>query len=267
MNKKLPIIIIVPHGGDKVPEELSGFEDVDKFDLFFESDTCANELFDFENHVIANINSNISRLFVDLDRPLYQMPQKSLDGVIKKVSLTGKKIYKEKIFPDEIAISNILKRYYIPFHKKIETLISSNDIKFIIECHTVMAVGPKNSSDYGKPRPLIIIENRKNDDKQSILTCPDEHAKSLLESLKKTFSDEDTTVAGRFSFNRPSFNGYILKKYGCSEIPMLRMSISKSLFLNDNYFSYEYLKVDDLRIEELRKKIWSSISHFVNKYI
>lgn len=237
MKKKFPILIVIPHGGLNVPAELSGLHAIDKFTLFVESDTCANDLFSFDDEMIAKIDADISRLFVDLDRHPFLVPPRSNDGVIKKESIDGKKIFINNVFPDEIAITNILKRYYFPFHNTIEKIINTGAIRFIIECHTVMAVGPKNSLDSGRPRPIAIVENIIEKKGSKMLTCPDEFAVYLLESLERSFSDENSTVAQRFTLNKPIFNGYILKKYGLEKIPMIRLSISRSLFLNDKYFS------------------------------
>ena len=131
----------------------------------------------------------------------------------------------------------------------------------------MLAVGAKNSVDSGKPRPLIIIENIVKHNEKDIKTCTDELALGFLECMKTFFSEEDATVAGRFNLNNNLFNPYILKKYGLGSIPMLRFSISRSLFLNDTYFSYDYLRIDDIRISELRKMIWKGIEKFSYKYL
>lgn len=266
MKARLPILIIIPHGGQAVPDELSGYEQIDRFGIFIESDTCANELFAFED-VVAKIDTYISRLFVDLDRSPLMIPPVSSDGVIKKETLCGRRIFKEGVFPDEIAITNILKRYYLPFHETIAKIIDSGELKLIIECHTMMPVGPRNSFDAGRPRPLITVENIINRNGDSLLTCPIELARSFITVLNKRFNNEDNTIAGRLSLNKQRSMGYILEKYGLGEIPMLRLSISRSLFLNDNYFNYDYLEVDALRIDELKEKIWSAIDKFVSKHL
>jgi len=266
MNRRLPILITIPHGGITVPEELTVNKIVSKFDIFFESDTCANELFNFKNHVIAKIDTEISRLFIDLDRNMLHVFPISQDGVIKNETLHGKPIYKKTVYPDKIAIPNILNRYYQPFHRGIKKYISKGEIKLIIDCHTMMPVGPSNSPDAGMPRPLILVENIIEKDGEKKFSCPPELAKSFMENLKKSFTKEEATVAGKFYLNKPLSKGYLINKYGQSEIPMLRLSISRSLFLNDKYLNHDNLKVDEVRINELKKKIWFGINKFFLKY-
>ncbi|TFH42908.1 MAG: hypothetical protein E4G96_02420, partial [Chrysiogenales bacterium] len=113
---RLPILVIIPHGGYTIPEELSGYEAVGTFDLFIQSDSCANEIFSFGDRVTGTVDTGISRLFVDLDRP-YTALRPGQDGVIKRTALDGKSVFIEDQFPDEIAIANILQRYYLPFHE------------------------------------------------------------------------------------------------------------------------------------------------------
>ncbi len=266
MKAEIPILIIIPHGGHALPDELSGYEQIDRFGLFIESDVCANELFAFQNDNVIKIDSQISRIFIDLDRAPLSVPPKTEDGVMKKETINGRKIFKDEIFPDEIAIANILKRYYMPFHKEIEKTIKTGDIKLIIDCHTMTPVGPRNSFDAGRPRPLINVENIANKDGKSILTCPNDLAEAFIASLSKFFTNEESPVGGKVSHNKPKIKGHILDKYGIGDIPMLRLSISRSLYLNDKYFSYDYLRVDELRINDLRDRLWAGIEKFIVKY-
>ncbi|MBN2040613.1 MAG: N-formylglutamate amidohydrolase [Spirochaetes bacterium] len=265
MRHKLPILVIIPHGGRQIPDELSGYEQIDEFGIFIESDVYANELFNFDTAVFI-VNSFISRLFIDCDRPPVMTSPYPEDGVIKQQSISGRKIFKDTIFPDEIAIKNILNRYYHSFHQRIEKIISDEQIKLILECHTMMPVGPRFASDSGRPRPLINIENINKNGSGKQKTCSDELADFLLSSFKKYFNNEEFTVSEKFSLNKPAFSGYIMEQYGKLKIPMLRLSVSSSLYLNDKYFNYDYLTVDNNRIVELRNKILAGIEKYSAKY-
>ena len=106
--------------------------------------------------MVKKIDTGISHMFVDLDMPSSMVPPKSSHGIMKTESISGKKIFREDIFPDQVALSNILKRYYSPFHNTIKKIIATGEIKFIIECHTMMPVGPRNSFDAGKPRQTLL---------------------------------------------------------------------------------------------------------------
>ena len=266
MNKKFPILIIIPHGGYIIPEELSRYAAVDKFDIFYSADSCANSIFSFDETVSATIDTSVSRLFIDVDRPHLELPLKLASGVIKTETPNGKPVFTSGIFPDEIALSNILKRYYFPFHHTIKNILETGDVDLIIECHTMMAVGAKNSVDPGSPRPVITVENCVTADGITKETCSREAAEALLNCAGTVFDDEDISVTGKVSLNKPSLAGYIMQKYGTGRIPMLRFSLSRALFFNEQYFNYDYLRVDELRIERLKNRVWEGFESFFRRY-
>jgi len=248
----------------QVPDELSGYEAVSEFDLFIQSDTCANDLFYFNSNVADTIKTDISRLFIDVDKPYTALPSDG-GGVVKKTTLYGKPVYHEDMFPDEIAIANMLRRYYFPFHDSIKNTINAGAIELILECHTMMAVGPKLSSDPGKPRPLVQLEHMIPLNDTVVNTCEETLACSLLEYFEKSFYKEDGTIAQRYAIKRGASDGFILNSFGKGRIPIIRISISRALFLNDTYFNSDYLRVDELRIQQLKKLIWSAVEKFFIK--
>lgn len=265
MAEKLPILIIVPHGGNKVPSELLGHEAVNEFDLFIQSDTCANELFAFDKNILAKIDTNISSLFIDLDRPFNAIPPGNHDGVMKLTTFNEKKIFREKTLPDDLAISNMVKRYYLPFHETIEKIIKTGDVRLILECHTFMAVAPRTARDAGAPRPVILLENQATYNNETVNTCDDPLTLNLLDTLRKAFSNENESIIEKCLLSKYPSKGHILNTYGPGNIPMIRLSLSKALFLNDDYFSYDYLRVDEIRIMQLKEKLWSAIERFYRK--
>lgn len=260
----LPILIIIPHGGCKVPEEFAGYEAVGKFDLLIQSDTCANDLFSFGDRVAGTIDTDISRLFVDLDRQYTTVPPAS-DGVLKKTTLYGKPVFREGLFPDEIAISNVLRRYWVPFHDAVKKIMDTGGLKLIIECHTMLAVGPTVSRDPGRPRPIILLEDIIDEAGNPAKTCSPELTANLMEHLKKAFSGVDDTVVEKFAVAAEPSPGFIHRQYGRGPVPMVRLSLSRALYLNDKYFSYDYMRVDELRIRHLNELLWSAIEKFYVK--
>jgi N-formylglutamate deformylase len=263
-KSRLPILIIIPHGGQKVPDEVSGYETVSDFDLFMQSDSCANELFNFNDDVALTMHTDISRFFMDVDRPYMALPPHR-DGVIKKTTLYGKPVFLDDLFPDEIAISNLLRRYYFPFHEAIDNIISAGRIEFILECHTMMPVGPNISPDPGKPRPIVMLENMVSKKEKIIKTCSNSVAAGLLECLEKSLFKEDATIAQKYAMGSEPAEGYIMKRLADVNIPILKLSVTRALFLNEEYFSTDYMRVDELRISHLKRLIWGAVEKFFYK--
>jgi N-formylglutamate amidohydrolase len=260
MASRYPILIIIPHGGRRVPEELEGCTAMSEFDLFYQSDCCANDLFSFNEKIAATVDTRISRFFVDMDRSYRDLPPGARDGIIKKTDLNGRDVFRKDVFPDHIALSNILKRYYYPFHEAIEKIIASGEIRLIVECHTMMPIGPAASPDAGRPRPLFLLENTIEEKDDTMPTCPLALLNSLEADLLKAFAGEDYTVAEKCAIASSPGQGLIMNRYGRGSIPFFRLSMSRALFINDVYFSYDYLKVDELRIADLKKKLWLALA-------
>ncbi|MDA3899218.1 MAG: N-formylglutamate amidohydrolase [Spirochaetes bacterium] len=254
--EKLPILIIIPHGGLQIPEELESHALTDRLELFLSSDACANELFNFEAEVAGVITTHISRLFVDLNREQTAVAPRTEDGVIKKNTIYGKPIYEAPYFPDEIATANIIKRYYTPFYNTIDKIIKSGEIRMIVECHTSLGIGLPRTPKADMPLPFITIHNRIERNMAPIQTCHDTASSMLLEMLRKGFS-LSSSMETKIS-DKPA-TGSLIQTFA-KYIPYLRLDISRSLFFDDRYFNMEYIKVDQLRIKSLRKKIWDALS-------
>lgn len=265
MPPKIPVLTVIPHAGLAIPEELSGHEAVAPFHIFFESDSGADLLFSANADAGSFLKSDISRLFVDMDREFRMLYPATADGVIKSKTSMNRSIFIEGCYPDEIAISNILKRYYFPFHEKMRTTLKNNEIGFILECHTHTAVGPDNSPDRGRPRPLVMTEYTAENIEAIRKTASPDMAMDLAYIMGRLFSGEGDTVAGDYRVSDNS-SGYIMKNYGTKGIPMLRLSLSRSLFLNDRYFDLEALKIDNRRLERLNEIFVSGLERFLNKY-
>ncbi len=266
MKPALPILILVPHAGRTVPEELAGYEILGDFDLFFESDACADVLFNFGEKTIARIDSPVSRVFVDLDRHHLMISPRTDDGVVKKLTGSGRPIYPPGIFPDEIAINNLLMRYYHGFHRAIEKIIETGRVKLILDCHTMMAVGPRHAADPERPRPLVTVSNMVMNEGSSVKTCPDEAARGLLESMKKSLGAEEWTVGEPFALNSPPFASHIMLRHGRGKIPLLRLSVSRGLYINDRYFRHDDLSVNSVRMLDLRRRLWEGIERFYRRH-
>ncbi len=264
--KKMPILVIVPHGGTIIPEELEDYPRVAKFDIFYESDACANQIFDFNEEVLGCLHASVSRLFVDLDRSFADVPPSLADGVIKKTTSRGKQIFEGDDFPDDIAISALIRRYHLPFYDAIKKVLATGEVRFVIECHTMMSVGGLFSEDAGKPRPLISVQNIMNNAKGMIETAPMQMAEEFLRILSREFRREEDTVVERFTLNAPMFKGNLLKTFGTGNVPMMRLSLSRALYFTEEYLNLNEMKVDERRIHDLRQRVSRALQLFLKRF-
>jgi formiminoglutamase len=266
MTEKLPFLLIIPHGGLDIPEELDLLENVSPINIFFESDAGANSIFSIEDSVYKTIKTDISKLFVDVDRDYKQLSPITFDGVIKSKTSMNLGVFQDDCYPDEIAISNILSRYYKPFHDSIKTAMKDFSFKAIIECHTHSAVGPINAQDSGKPRPLVITGHTVETDSGNKQTAPEEMAFELANIVSKNLSKEGDTVSDIFRVSDHYSSGFIAKNYAQYGLPLLALSISRSLFLNEPFFDLERMKIDDNRLQVISSLIISSLEKFYLRF-
>jgi N-formylglutamate deformylase len=265
MAEKLPFLLIIPHSGLDIPEELYGYENVSPLNIFFESDAGAGLIFSDDKHVLKTVTTDISKLFVDVDRDYRMLSPLTDDGVIKTKTSMNREVFKKNCHPDEIAISNILTRYYSPFHEKIRTAMKEIKFKAIIECHTHMPVGPANSPDRGMPRSLVITGYTASTDSGMKQTASADMAIDLAAAISKNLSGEGETVSDIFRISDTNSKGFIMKHYSISGIPVLNLSLSRSLFLNEKFFDLEKMIIDVKRIHHLKTLVFNGLLKFYKK--
>jgi len=259
MKNKFPFLIVIPGGGYGIPFEFQQLINLNKFDLFIDGDTCANEIFNLKDTVLANLETDISKNFINLDKPLNRISKDASNGVINKLTDSQKTIFKNNYFPDDIAISNILKRYHIPFYKTIDKIINTGEIKFLFICETHFPISPILSKIPGKPEPLAKIDSTIFTKTNEIPTCKKVIIDKISKSLEKQLSTEKNTVEKKILINSRNDNSYIASSF-YKKIPIIRFSFSKSLFINEKYFNYDYLSVDNLRLNQIQKIFLNSIT-------
>lgn len=125
MNREpLPFLISIPHGGTKTPPELEDPVVISPHDLFDDSDSFTQEIYDVGNNVFKVVKFDIARAFVDVSRAPHQLPPDFPDGLIKSSTCLLKPIYAENRQPDESLRNQLITKYYEPFHKEARNLES-----------------------------------------------------------------------------------------------------------------------------------------------
>jgi len=256
-------LISIPHGGNKIPPEVIDRINITQKDIFYDSDTLALDLYDFKNRVAAIVSMPVARAILDVNRAPDDVPPDNPDGVIKITTLQGKLIYKEGTFPSDDVMDILRKKYYFPYHKKIEVLLKQHRIELALDCHTMLECAPSASDNVGQPRPLLCLSNGgdekgRSTKKGSSVTCRPEWIQALASSFKHVFAAE-----GEVAINNPFTGGYTSRyHYPTSGVPWIQIELNRKLYLSHPYFDAEHLDVDKERITELREKVFSAIERF-----
>ena len=170
----------------------------------------------------------------------------------------GKPIYHSGQELDEDLTKVLLKKYYQPYHDSIRRILDSNkEIKLMLDCHTMEAIGPEISPDPGKTRPKFCLGSNFGK------SCPEETAQRMADSIRTAFelSKEDVLI------NLPFAGGHITRTYGGKPVPCIQIEMSRALYLSKPWFDSKNLKVSPGRLIQLQKKFLQALKIFFRNTI
>ncbi|MDD1705664.1 MAG: N-formylglutamate amidohydrolase, partial [Methanoregulaceae archaeon] len=137
-----------------MPEEVSFHFALTRTELAYYSDPATRALYQFHDRVVSYLDTDISRMVVDLNRPPYHLPPRHPDGVIKLRTVHGTPVYRDGSLPDIRVIHRLLMYHYFPYHATIDLMLDPELIAFAMDCHSMLPRGPPAHRDAGKERPL-----------------------------------------------------------------------------------------------------------------
>lgn len=250
---KFPVLLSIPHGGRKIPNEIANRVCITPKDQFEDGDAFTREIYGIRHKVQGYVEGNIARAFVDLNRDVNDRPPKNPDGVVKSMTCLGKPIYHSDRGLDEELIDLLLRNYYHPYHKKIrELLYSSGEIKLMLDCHTMEAVGPEISPDPGHERPKFCLGSNYGK------SCPTDIVRRMAHCFKIAFGLQDGEVA----VDKPFAGGFITRAYGNNPTPCLQIEMNRNFYLANLWFDEEELTVAPARLEQLRQNFVNALDLF-----
>ena len=150
VTMRYPFLISVPHGGIEVPPEVSSRLALGSRELSWYCDPGTRTLFDFGTTVEVFIDTPVSRMVVDLNRPPLPLPPHDPDGIIKVRTIDGRPVYLPGQFPDITLIHHLLMKWYFPFHQQVDELIDRHGVAIAFDCHSMLPVGSREQKDAGQ---------------------------------------------------------------------------------------------------------------------
>ncbi len=261
MQHQYPFLISIPHGGTEVPAELRDRLALNPEELAWYCDPGTRTIFAFGKTVAATIDTPISRMVVDLNRPPLPVPPKDPDGIIKTRTIDCRPVYREGRFPDMQLIHRLLLAHYFPYHQRIDELLDSHAIRIAFDCHSMLPYGSPGQKDAGRTRPLICLGNngdrRGRARKGSLATCPPEWMACLAESFRSGFG-----LKREVAINNPFSGGFIMNAHFWRKgIPWVQIEISRSLYDADRQPGPGTAR-SEIRMKELRVKIQNTLTGF-----
>jgi formiminoglutamase len=263
-NTHYPFLISVPHGGTAVPESIRPLLQLRDEELRYYCDPFTRMVFGYRNRVAAYIDSSVSRMVVDLNRPPLPLPLIDPDGIIKVKTVDGREVYRPGKIPDMDHIHCLLKEHYFPYHQRIDELIDHKPVRIAFDCHSMLPYGSKEQKDAGKKRPLICLGN--NGDLQgkakrgSIATCPVDWITGLAGIFREEFSfDKEVAI------NNPFSGGFISNAhYWHKGIPWIQIELNRVLY-EPEVSPAPSQKETRARVVWLKEKVWTVLTTFWNR--
>ena len=265
-----PILVSVPHGGWKVAEEIGEIWALDEKDAFHDGDPFTSRIYDFSDRVNAQFVMEQYRAVVDLNRAPDDIAPANKDGVIKSHTCYDVEVYRPGCLPDEPLKQLLLKRYYHPYHRKLQASLARDDLRMGVDCHSMAAVSPPIEKDAGTVRPLICLGNLGDADGEvtepfNRITCGTEMLRFVRDEFELALQHEDVEleIPGVAAMNVPFNGGYITRQMGNKTIPFFQIEMSRALYLCQPYFDAETLEIDERRIKDLKAKVWKVLKNTV----
>ncbi|MGL4610673.1 MAG: N-formylglutamate amidohydrolase [Trueperaceae bacterium] len=188
MNK-LPVLVLTPHSSGNVPADIlaemlgdnvfSQEARAKRLEwLFLEGDQYTDLIYHAPE--AYNLHAQATRFVVDLNR---KRDEDGENGVIKLTDFEKRPLYPAGFELTSQKREERLRRYFDTFHAEVEATLAANDIRLIIDGHSMQPHGPKISPTPGVPRPAI-----------TLMTSSDENGQPLSAGEHSSISPEQTSV-------------------------------------------------------------------------
>lgn len=261
MEKPFPFLISVPHGGTGVPEQIRPRLLLSDEDIRYYCDPLTRVIFGFRDRVMAYIDTPVSRMVVDLNRPPLPLPLRDPDGIIKIRTIDGRDVWRPGQVPDLQLVHRLLMAHYFPFHQQVDALIDRNPVGIAFDCHSMLPYGSECQRDFGKTRPLICLGNngdRKGRAKRGgIATCSSEWMNILAGTFRNEFRLGDEVAV-----NNPFSGGFISNAhYWRKGVPWIQIEVSRSLYEPAPPSGRTRQETEEQALL-LKEKIWNVLTAF-----
>lgn len=257
-----PFIISVPHGGTTIPDEVSDSIALSSEEVIFYSDPATREIYNFRSRVVSFIETAVSRMVVDLNRPPYHLAPKYPDGAIKSITGFGTPVYRDNRFPDINLVHRLMVKYFFPYHEMVDRLMDEHQVRIAFDCHSMLPMGLPDRDEKGRARPLICLGNNGDQNgapRPGILsTCPQELIQGLAQNFRNEFGKE-----GAVLINSPYAGGFVsISHHWHRDIPWIQIEVNRGLYERETNGPDQPGFVDKSASGELQGRIWDVLSGF-----
>jgi N-formylglutamate deformylase len=275
---KLPVLVLTPHSSGHVPTDILAEmlgDDVFSAEvrkkrlewLFLEGDQYTDLI--YQAPEAYNLHAQTTRFIVDLNRDRNEAGE---NGVIKLTDFEKRPLYPEGFILAEEKREERLRRYFDSFHSEVETTLATNDIRLIIDGHSMQPNGPKISPTPGVPRPAITLMTSSNEygkplENKTHTSISSEQTKSVMVLLEQHFGTiiaNSTTVPHDIALNKPWSLDELSYRYSGPQskkpVPAFGIEFNHALYLN-------YQDDKELPNEPMIKQLNEAFQNFLREVV
>lgn len=267
MTAKLPIAIIIPHGGLEIPPELEGRVALSPEQIFNEADAYVDDIFGYQDRVLHWLNFPYARGILDVNRPDDASLHHRLgDGAIKTKSSYGVPVFHEGQEPDVELVNKLINKYWRPWHEKLTAIVDDPAVKLIIDCHSMAAVGPAAYDDPSALRPRVSASNLgdgqgERRESWGLITASPAMTRFFGQRMGELLADiPDLTEPGAsYALNEPYLGGWAMRLYGGSYKPWLMVELSRGLYIGKQESHSPIVLPDAQLLKDIGALMWQAI--------
>jgi N-formylglutamate amidohydrolase len=237
MSKQLPLIVTIPHSGEKVPPQTPWLNSLPEEVLMCDVDRYVDFLYEptLKKLEIPFVKTEWHRYAADLNRIPDDVDASSVEGNTTAAGTHNRGFhwvittYKHQVMPGPMSKKShdeLVTLIYEPFHASIRKLLSSlhaDGFKktFHIDAHSMPSVGTSEHRDPGERRADIVVSDSKG--------------KSCDPKFRDLVIAAYVTAGFKVGYNWPYFGGRVTEQYGdpSRDQHTLQVEMNRSLYMDE----------------------------------
>lgn len=268
--EKLPIAVVIPHGGLTVPPEVVGRVALTDAQVFNEADVFAEQLFDFRDRVLHWVSFPFARAVVDVNRPDDPTKTRPGDGIIKHQTSYGTPTFHTN--PDTQLEHQLIDTYWRTWHDQLAAISQDSRVKLVLDAHTMAAVGPAKYDDPSALRPRCSVSNYGDPAGNQYfpdipISAPPQLTHAFADIMTPLVADLPVLMPpGRdCTINHPFYGGHGLATHGGRHQPWLMFEISRALYVGHQTGDTPVRPPNTPLINTIRDRIWQGLTQLITQ--